>query len=379
MSHKITRKTKSFLVILCVLVTLLQGAIVSFANVDSGRGETREPEMFKRSWDYKVIPNLAIVPVIDSSAVYFVDSENNLLAIDSTSAARMWSSELGGEIASNLLVSDTSILVATNSQATEGGPAPKTYLRSISRGTGVTEWRIEIGSLGNGWIGLYSSAIAAIGENGLMSGVSRSDGKVIWMRGLGAPITTPPLFGQKGIVLGTESKEIFDVAIIDGSSRKLWKSEHLPTALLADNSGRLVIGDERGRVTAISSSGKLSWIFRNGARISSVLLGDSDYLASSNDNFIYRLTRGGNVKWKRRLPGRLAQAPLMLDDVAVMSVSGGGGVFVLDVNKGRILDRIATDEGQSFAIGGSPIDSKNFVLAGPSGVSYFSRGNPIAK
>ena len=379
MSHQITRKTKTFLVVVCVLGTLLAGAIGSFAKADSTRNATREPEMFKRSWDYKVTPNLAIFPVIDSSAVYFVDNENKLLAIDSTSAARIWSSELGGEVASNLLLSDTSVLVATNSQSTEGGPAPKTYLRSISRGTGVTEWRIEIVSTGNVWIGLYSGSIVAIGEDGSMSGLSRSDGKPIWVRGLGAPITTAPLFGQKGIILGTESKEIFDVAILDGSSRKLWKSEHLPTALFTDNSGRLVVGDERGRVTAVSSTGKRSWIFRNGARISSVLLGDSDYLASSNDNFIYRLTRGGNVKWKRRLPGRLAQAPLILGDVAVMSVAGGGGVFVLEVDKGKILDRIATAEDQSFAIGGSTNDSKNFVIAGPSSISYFSRGNHIAK
>jgi len=114
MSHQIPRKTKTFLVVLCVLATVLPGAIGSFASADSKNVSTREPEMFTRSWDYKVIPNLAIVPMIDSSAVYFVDSENKLLAIDSTSAARIWSSELGGEVASNLLLSDTSIVVATN-------------------------------------------------------------------------------------------------------------------------------------------------------------------------------------------------------------------------------------------------------------------------
>ena len=56
-----------------------------------------------------------------------------------------------------------------------------------------------------------------------------------------------------------------------------------------------------------------------------------------------------------------------------MSVSGGGGIFVLDLNKGKILDRIDAAEDQSFAVGTSPSNSKNFVVAGPSGVSYFSR------
>jgi hypothetical protein len=207
-----------------------------------------------------------------------------------------------------------------------------------------------------------------------MSARSRGEGKVIWERELGASVTSSPMFGQKGIALGTESKEIYDIAVVDGSSRLLWKSEHLPTALFADDSGRLVVGDERGNVTAVAANGERSWTFRNGARISSVLIGDSDYLASSNDNFVYKLTRGGNVKWKRRLPGRLAQAPLLLEDVALMSVTGGGGVFVLDLNKGKILDRILTAEDLSFVIGASSANPKNFVVAGPSGVSYFSRG-----
>jgi hypothetical protein len=42
--------------------------------------------------------------------------------------------------------------------------------------------------------------------------------------------------------------------------------------------------------------------------------------------------------------------------------------------KGKILDRIATAEDQSFAIGGSTNDSKNFVIAGPYSISYFAAG-----
>ena len=373
MTHGITCKLKTVWVISCLFLTVFATIPESLAiGVFPGSG-VRDPELFSRCWDFKVTPNLAVTPVLDSSVVYFVDVENKLLALDLVGAGRVWSSELGGEVVSNLLLSDPSLLLVTNSQVVDSTSAPKTFLRSVSRATGITEWRVEIKSSTGLWIGAYPNLIAAVGESGLVSAFSRNDGKLVWERELGATVTTSPMFGTKGIALGTEAKDIFEVALTDGSLRPLWKSDYLPTALTMDTAGRLVVGDERGNVTAIAANGDRSWTFRNGARISSVLVDDSDYLASSNDNFVYRLTRGGNVKWKRRLPGRLAQAPLLLDDVAVMSVSGGGGVFVLDVNKGKILDRIQAAEDLSFAVGSSASNLKNFFLAGPAGVSYFSR------
>ena len=176
MSHQITRKSKTFLVVSYVLMILLSGSLGGFANVDSSLHGVREPEMFTRTWEYKTTPNLGVIPVIDSAAVYFVDSENKLLAIDSKTTARIWSSELGGEVVSNLLLSETSIVLATNSQTTEAGPAPKTFLRSVSRQTGITEWRIEIGTSTNVWIGAYTGAIVALGESGSVTALSRGDG-----------------------------------------------------------------------------------------------------------------------------------------------------------------------------------------------------------
>src|SRR5687768_14413777 len=102
MTHKITRKTMAGLVVSCLLMAILLGCVESFASVDLLPSGTGEPAPFGRCWDYKVTPNLAVMPVIDSSVVYFIDSENKLLALDAASAGRIWSSELGGEVVSNL-------------------------------------------------------------------------------------------------------------------------------------------------------------------------------------------------------------------------------------------------------------------------------------
>ena len=369
MAHQISRITHRYLVVLSILAALFLGSVEGSANTDL----TREPELFNRCWDFKVNPNLAVLPVIDGTAIFFVDNENKLLALETEGPVRIWSSDLGGEVASNILLSESSIFIATNSQVTEGGPVAKTFLRSISRATGVTEWRVEIQPSANIWIGAYGTSVVSVGGSGYAASLSRSEGKSLWDRNIGSPVTTSPVFGHKAITLGTESNEIFELALADGSVRSLWKSDNLPTSLALDSAGRLVFGDERGNVTAISTNGERSWTFRNGARMSSILVEGSDYIASSNDNFVYRLTRGGNVKWKRRLPARLAQAPLLLADVAVMSVSGSGRVFVVDINKGKILDRIETGEEISLAIGASAGNSGNLIVAGTSGVAYFSR------
>jgi hypothetical protein len=145
MSHQITRKTKTlFSRCMCFGNRCSGGRSASFAKADSTRMQRVNPELFKRSWDYKVTPNLAIFPVIDSSAVYFVDMKINTRRSTSTSAARIWSSELGGEVAQIFCFRTRLFSLRRIRKSTEGGPAPKTFLRSISRGTGVTEWRIEI-------------------------------------------------------------------------------------------------------------------------------------------------------------------------------------------------------------------------------------------
>ncbi|PYS97841.1 MAG: hypothetical protein DMF63_18410 [Acidobacteria bacterium] len=378
MSHRATLKNYAFQALTLAFLLIIFDAVRADLYAEPRVAQAGEPEIFSRCWDYKLSPNLGIVPVVDSSAVYIVDSENNLLAIDPGNASRIWSSELGGEVVSNIILSDSSILLATNSQTTESNSVRKTSLRSISRATGITEWRVDIRSSDNAWIGTYPAAVIVVGEGGAISALTRLEGRIIWQRDIASPVTAEPRFGRSGVVLGNQNKEILNVSLTDGSSRQLWKSEFLPTALLVDASGRLVVGDERGSVIAISADGDRSWTFRNGARISSVLLDGSDYLASSNDNFIYKLSRSGNVKWKRRLPGRLTQAPLLLNDVAVMSVAGGGGVFVITQSKGKILNHIEIAEEVSSNVAASP-DSKNMIIASPSGVAFFSREKCPAK
>jgi outer membrane protein assembly factor BamB len=372
MFHRFLKKRGAIRLVFAPLTLLVSCVIWSTGQVNPQKSTNAQPELFNRCWDYRTVPSLSIVPAVEPSAVYFVDNENRLLSVDPGNAERIWASELGGEVVSNLFLSDSSILVVTNSQTTDGISIPKTVLRSISRSTGITEWRSDIKTSSSAWIGGYPTTIVAVGSSGSLTALSRADGKVIWEKAVGAPVSTSPEFSQNAVVFGIENNEILEVSVSDGGSRTFWKADRTPTALLVAPSGRLIVGDERGNVIALDSDGNRSWTFRNGAKISSLLMNDSDYLASSNDNFIYMLSRGGNVKWKRRLPGRLVNEPLLLGDVGVMSVTGGGGVYVVDLKRGKISNRIEMSDETSLTIAAST-DGKSFVVLGPAGVVYFSR------
>ena len=98
---------------------------------------------------------------------------------------------------------------------------------------------------------------------------------------------------------------------------------------------------------------------------------DSEFLATSNDNFVYKLSRGGNVEWKRRLSSRIDGRPLVLGDVAVFATVGDGNVYVIDLTNGKILNRFENGEdnpAQAVSAG------TNFVMVTEDNLTLFTRG-----
>jgi len=150
------------------------------------------------------------------------------------------------------------------------------------------------------------------------------------------------------------------------------KLDHLPTAVFSDSARRIMSGDERGNLIFMSPAGKRFWKFRNGAQISYIVTYDSEFLVASYDNFIYKISKSGNVEWKRRLSGRLFGKPLIVAGIAAASVAGDGSVYVLDVADGKIINRIETGEGNSTRIAAVQ-GGKGLVTAGSGGLAYYSQ------
>ena len=370
MSHLLTHKKlgrSGLRAAFSVLIYIL----ISASGVAAFGSRSAEPGVFAKCWEFAVNINLGTAPALDDSAVYFLDDENKLHGLDLSTGRNAWSSEVGGEVVSNLAAVGDSIFLVTSSQSELSTTPAKTVLRALSRETGITVWQTEISSSPVVWLGVAMGNVVASSVNGSISAFTREDGKLVWKADTASRITSEPHFHEIGIELGTENREVLRVSGATGAVQVLWKSRYRPTAILSDQAGRLIVGDERGNLTLVAPDGSRTWRFRNGAQISSALAYDSEYIAASHDNFVYKVTRGGNVEWKRRLSGRAADKPLILGDTAVVSVVGTGSVYALDLRNGKILNRIETADEVSLRLAGTA-GGNGFVVAGPHSLLYFS-------
>lgn len=377
MSHKSPRKNSKLTPQRVLFTTFF--ALVTFTSATNGSTESRSeaPDVFSKCWEYAVSSNLGVGIAADGSNVYFLGVDNKLHGVELALGNKLWSSELGGEVVSNLLVVADSIFVVTSSPPDTVNPSGKSILRALSRQTGITEWQAELSSSSVIWLGSVASNLLAVSSDGSISSFARGDGSTVWKINLESGVTSEPHFINDGIELGTKKNEVLKISAT-GSIRVSWKSEYSPTAVRVGSSGRLLVGDDRGNLTLVSSEGDRLWSFRNGAQISSASLHGSEYLATSHDNFVYKLSRGGGVKWKRRLSGRVNDRPIVLGDTAVITTVGTGSVYVLDLRNGKVLNRIETGDEVSLRVSGQ-INDRGFVIAGPRGLSYFSGAKCSAK
>jgi outer membrane protein assembly factor BamB len=185
-------------------------------------------------------------------------------------------------------------------------------------------------------------------------------------------VTAVPHFGSLKLTIGTDNKEIISMSGVSGEMSVVARSDHSPTAVFSGTDGRYIFGDERGNLVLLAADGDQVWKFKNGAKISFISRDGSDYLAASFDNFIYKFSRGGNVEWKRRLNGRVASDPIVVDGTAVASTIGGGTVFVLRLKNGKILNQI---EGDGDDSGGRVTGAgrEAFILTTAKGLSLYSQ------
>lgn len=331
---------------------------------------------FAKCWEYKSAPDASVHSQSDAANVYFIDIDRRLIAVDLLAGTNVWSTDLGGVVVSNLLVTSDSVLVVTG--RAENGTISDTVLRSVSKQTGITSWFVKLSAAPTASIAAVDGTVLVIGADGTVSGYAATNGDVRWTKPVGAKITTAPYVSGSLVYVGTDRSDITSLATSSGDLKIVAKTDSVPVVLFSDASGRIVTGDDRGHIVLTSADGKRLWRFRNGARISSISMYDSEFLATSNDNFVYKLSRGGNVEWKRRLSSRIDGQPLVLDNVAIFPTVGDGNVYVIDLTNGKILNRFEHGENkpaQAVSAG------SNFVMLTEEGLTLYTRTTcpPIKK
>jgi outer membrane protein assembly factor BamB len=136
----------------------------------------------------------------------------------------------------------------------------------------------------------------------------------------------------------------------------------------------LITGDDRGNVTNFrDQTGAVWWKFKSGARIGTIVETDDGIVVGSFDNFVYLISKySGDVKWKRRLEGRVTHRPIVAGKELIFTVSGEEDLVILDAENGKVLEQVGFGEGRYPVADPILLDRGIYVFPNVGGMTAFS-------
>ena len=330
-----------------------------------------------KCWAYEVQAGRRLAS--DGARIFLATSDARIDAV-SMEGRKLWSSELGGEIASNLLVTDGGVYVASATTPT-AEKAATASLRLLSLDTGITSQTIKLPDAAQHFLHQANGSLIVVSENGTIQSIDVKSGAARWKREIAERFTGEPYFGTEKVIVASAAKQLFTVALASGEIESMRKLASPPTAALHTATGELVTGDERGGISLfLNDKNGEYWRFKSGASISSLRLIGGNFLAASNDNFIYMLTpRSGGLAWKRRLAARVTHIGILDNNLALVSSLEENGATFISLAGGKQLGQMSLDEGEYLTA--NPIGASGliFILTTSRLIAFSLNGCPTAK
>lgn len=293
------------------------------------------------------------------SDTIFVGSAQGEIAAFSAGGRMLWSSELGGRVSSNLLITETSIIAVTSVIPAAGGEQVD-LLRSLSKVTGVTNWIAKLAPASRYSLTVSNDDVVVVGSGGQILAVNQKSGAAKWNRTV-PTLTAEPLFARGKVMIAVEGQQMLTVSLETGETEN---SRKLPgnASVIAENSlGQIVTGDERGNVFLLNGTDKPVWKFKSGGAITRLYVVIDYIVAVSNDNFVYHLLmRNGDVDWKRRLSGRVAGAGVVGDRYVVTQSLDDQSIVFTDLQTGKTAGQFFVETGEILS--GNVVNSGSSVF-----------------
>ncbi|MGB7201555.1 MAG: PQQ-binding-like beta-propeller repeat protein [Pyrinomonadaceae bacterium] len=288
------------------------------------------------------------------------------LALD---GKKLWATELGGEVVSNLLASEGGVFLVTSVVNGESGKSGGGTLRYLSKETGITVWSAKLPEADNYSIGLGADSVIAVTSKGVIEAYDLRTGSQKWRRELAESFVGEPRFNHTNVYVASTAKQVFTVSLDRGEIVSVRKLQFAPTAV-GEITGDVFTGDDRGNLTSLGKSDKkVNWSFKSGGKISAIVEVGGNLLAASNDNFVYLFSgRNGDVAWKKRLNERISQIGVIDGRFALVSGYEENAAHLIDLDSGKLVGQLnlAVDE---FAMA-RPVSSNGKILILTNGAVY---------
>ncbi len=314
-----------------------------------------------KCWSYST-GDLRGEQIAADDSLVFLGFDGARIEALSRDGKKVWSSEFGGKISSNIVTTGSSLLFVTSTVSDEAPKPSGSNLRWVSKDTGITNWTVTLPDADQYRLGVINETIFVVSKNGAIESIDVKSGKVKWNRQIAEGFVGDPAFNGSSVTLATTDKQLFNISLENGEIYSMRKLPFAVTALSAAENGELIIGDERGNVSALNGGSKPVWTFKTGGEISKIFTFEEHLLVASHDNFVYFLSaRNGGRIWKKRLAGRVGQVARVTEQLVLISSFEERGTVLTDTSNGRIVGRIAFGENESLAA--RPVVANGFILA----------------
>jgi len=316
-----------------------------------------------RCWSYPLGAEGAVAITPDADRVFLGMGGARVEAVG-VDGAKLWSSDLGGDISSNLLPRENTIFVATAGPSAGEGKPDESILRALSRETGITVWTMKLPSAARHFLHNLDQDLVVISMGGVIQSVDARSGLVKWKREIADGFVASPVFSRNKVLVATTAKQVFGVLLATGEIDSMRRSTIAITALTETSAGGLVTGDDRGNITAfVNGSDKVSWRFKAGGQISGLYAQGDHLLVTSHDNFVYFISgRNGDVVWKKRLAGRVSHVASIANKYALSTSLDEHRAAVTELLTGKPVGQIVLGSEESITADPSVSSGRIFIL-----------------
>ncbi len=292
--------------------------------------------------------------------------EGKLFLYDAADSRFLWITELGLQIASNILFKENSMYLIGRSEA-GGNKEKKYFFNVISNLTGLTNRRIELNlskSLSNAneanevfFLGIKKERIIVLSGKGdvfFFDSAAPADRLQTEKLRVGKTITSSPFFSGDNLIVGTSDNKIVIIPFERGAATRITTTQisvsGTVSAVVYTHEGNIIYGDRAGSVVALDKANKTKlWKFRAGAAITDITQTTLGTLISSSDNYIYLIsTMSGRRLWKKRMTARVFSKPLIREGFAVVANLYEAEAEVIELKTGRTVNRLFLDKEDVF-------------------------------
>ena len=333
---------KTTLTIAILFATTAVGVTVPRAQVsESAKAESAKVARLPltKCWDYRFPTGTGQIIAGLNDKIFVSEQDGKLRAITSASNETLWVSELGGRIEAVLPLGPHGIFVVTTTKETTN--IFQSRLRLLDLHSGLTKYTSPVTTNNVVYLKLAGSRVNVIHGSGDIESFDADTGTSLWKARASGRISAEPTVFENTIAVSTDAKKIDFISALDGSISSTISTPREITALAFRANQMLIAGDDRGNVTSYrDQSGAIWWSFKSGGRIGSIVETDDGILVGSYDNFVYMISKySGDVKWKRRLDGRVTYRPIVMRKELAVPVAGSGDLIVVDIDQGKILEQ----------------------------------------